>query len=230
MASQEQAPNPRSNVLPPYVPYRSFINFIESLKQGIPARIDRSMMPNMSGGLQSQLTHALRVLLLIGHTGQPTSTLSRLVNSEGAEHTKVMHEIVTTCYQFVFLNIDIKTATPSLLEEQFARTGASGGTLDKCILFFLAAAKDGGVELSPHLKRSRGPRVQRMRPRNGRTLEIAAMADDGSRINDEMGAEMPWKQMLLSKFPSFDPSWSAEVQAKWFDAFDKLMKQGESES
>ena len=34
---------------------------------------------------------------------------------------------------------------------------------------------------------------------------------------------MSWQQMLLAKFPSFDPAWSTEVQAKWFDAFERLM-------
>ncbi len=37
---------------------------------------------------------------------------------------------------------------------------------------------------------------------------------------------MPWAQMLLSKFPSFDPNWSDEVKAKWFDGFHRLMRQG----
>ena len=51
-------------LVPPYVPYRSFGNFIQSLKQGIPARIDRSVMSNMSGALQSQLTSQKMILLM----------------------------------------------------------------------------------------------------------------------------------------------------------------------
>jgi hypothetical protein len=30
---------------------------------------------------------------------------------------------------------------------------------------------------------------------------------------------------LLAKFPNFDPSWSDEVQAKWFDAFGRLREE-----
>src|SRR5207249_5214926 len=29
-------------------------------------------------------------------------------------------------------------------------------------------------------------------------------------------------EVLMEKFPTFDPSWDAEVQAKWFTAFERL--------
>lgn len=34
----------------------------------------------------------------------------------------------------------------------------------------------------------------------------------------------PLLEILLAKFPQFDPAWSDEVKLKWFDAFDRLMK------
>ncbi len=37
-------------------------------------------------------------------------------------------------------------------------------------------------------------------------------------------ANVPIVEMLLSKFPEFDPTWPDEVKLKWFDAFDRLMK------
>jgi hypothetical protein len=229
MASPEKAANPRSNLLPPYAPYRTFRNFIDSLKQGIPARIDRSMMPSMSGALQSQLTHALRVLLLISNGGQPTETLPKLVNAEGVEREKIMHEVVNSCYQFIFLNMDIKTATPRMLEEAFANLGASGGTLDKCLLFFLAAAKDAGIELSPHLKRTRGPRIVRARSRSRVTDQIDNGDDSIQPNSNGVPDELTWEQMLLSKFPTFDPAWPDEVKSKWFDGFHRLMRVGKPE-
>ena len=33
--------------------------------------------------------------------------------------------------------------------------------------------------------------------------------------------------MLLSKFPSFDPSWPDDVKAKWFEGFDRLLNMGD---
>jgi hypothetical protein len=218
-----------ATAVPPYVPYRSFRNFIDSLKQGIPARIDRSVMGSMSGALQSQLTTTLRYLGLTKSTGQPTDLLAKLVNSEGPEHVSVMHDIVTASYPFLFQedDFDLKSATPRMLEEKFAEMGASGGTLDKCMLFFLSAARDAGIETSHHLKngRTRAPRTQGRRP--NRLIELASQAD-GSDESDS--GDMSWAQMLLSKFPSFDPSWPDEVKAKWFDGFHRLMRMKEEDN
>lgn len=216
----------KSKAVPPYVPYRSFRNFLDSLKQGIPARIDRSVMSSYSGALQSQLATALRYLGLTTETGHPTVALTAIVNSEGAQRAAALGSVLTKCYPFLFESFDLKSATPRMMEEQFAEQGASGGTLDKCMLFFLAAAKDAGIELSPHMKVQRGPRTTRSRTRNGRTIEMPTSADDSQM--ESSGGELSWAQMLLSKFPSFDPGWPDDVKAKWFDAFDKLMKQGQT--
>ncbi|HEY3350742.1 MAG TPA: hypothetical protein VGM13_13280 [Thermoanaerobaculia bacterium] len=36
----------------------------------------------------------------------------------------------------------------------------------------------------------------------------------------------PWMELLLRKFPDFDPSWSDELKKGWFEAFEKLMAKG----
>ena len=38
--------------------------------------------------------------------------------------------------------------------------------------------------------------------------------------------DMTWAQMLLPKFPTFDPWWPDDVQAKWFAIFARLMGSG----
>jgi hypothetical protein len=211
--------------VPPYMPYRSLRNFLDSLKQGIPSRIDRSVMPSMSGALQSQLAATLRYLRLITPAGHPTDLLPKLVNSEGPERAQILREIIAKAYPFLGLPFDITTATPRMVEEQFANAGASGGTVDKCVNFFLAAAKEAEIGLSPHLKNMRAMPILR-RPRVMR--DQSAQASANAPVFDESagsGQMVTWAQMLLSKFPSFDPSWPDDVKSKWFDAFDKLMKQ-----
>jgi hypothetical protein len=226
--SQTQSP-----AVPPYAPFRTFWNFIGSLKQGIPARIDRSVMTSMSGALQSQLTTTLRYLGLTKSTGQPTETLAKLVNSEGAERTQVMYDIVAGSYPLLFQepDFDVKNATPRMLEEKFSEMGASGGTLNKCLLFFLAAAKEAGIETSPHLKTGRTSRTPRPRARQAVRLVDAnnTVDDDLREINEEQNGNVSWEQMLLSKFPSFDPAWPDEVKSKWFDGFHRLMRVGKQE-
>jgi hypothetical protein len=213
--------------VPPYVPYRSFRNFTDSLKQGIPSRIDRSVMPSMSGALQGQLTTALRYLKLITTGGHPTPVLPQLVNSEGHERAKVLRSVLLVAYPFLFERerFDLMGATPRMMEEQFAHAGASGGTIDKCINFFLAAAKDAELPLSPHLKMGRGNRTSRARQRP-RGADLAVNAEGQVSMGGNESGDLTWAQMLLSKFPSFDPSWPDEVKAKWFDGFHRLMRQG----
>ena len=41
---------------------------------------------------------------------------------------------------------------------------------------------------------------------------------------EEISSLSPWDKMLLTKFPTFDPTWSDDVKLKWFTAFDELMK------
>src|ERR1700691_4993636 len=87
-----EGPDPHK-LVPPYAPYRSFRNYLESLKQGIPSQIDRSVMRNMSGALQSQLSAALKYLGLVNAVGQPTDRLSRIVHSEGVERSNALRDV-----------------------------------------------------------------------------------------------------------------------------------------
>ena len=81
--------------LPPYVPYKTFKNFLEGLRIAMPARIDRSIMGSLSGAIQSQLINALKYLKLIGPTDTPTDRLTRLVNSEkGLTSKKSVEEVL----------------------------------------------------------------------------------------------------------------------------------------
>lgn len=211
--------------IPPYVPYKTFKNFVEGLRVALPARIDRSILGSLSGAIQSQLINALKYLKLIGATDAPTDKLTRLVNSEGADQQKVLRDILSTAYPFIFRDgFDLARATPRFLDEQFHSVGATGDTVRKCVTFFIGAANDAGIPLSPHLKvKQRSPRSSSPRSRK---------ANSGSQSKTNIGEEgnaapaesLGWAQLLMAKFPSFDPSWEPSVQAKWFDSFEKLMK------
>jgi hypothetical protein len=220
-----QSPDPQKTV-PPYAPYRSFRNYIDSLKQGIPSQIDRSVLRNMSGALQSQLSSTLRYLGLVNEGGQPTDRLSRIVHSEGAERSSALRNIAMAAYPFLFEGFDLKTATPKMLSDKFASMNASGGTIGKCVAFFISMAKDAEIPLAAHLLVMRGNRTGK--PRRVKTDSQAAQSANGSEpaLTSAEMSSMPWAQLLLSKFPSFDPSWPDEVKAKWFDGFHRLMRQG----
>ena len=103
----------------PYVSYRTFRNFLELLKEGLPARIDRSVWgPRYSGTTGQQLMTALKSLLLINENGTPTEKLESLVNSNGTQRQLQIKNILEDKYSEIF-QIDLIRATRSQFNEIF---------------------------------------------------------------------------------------------------------------
>lgn len=216
---------------PPYVAYKTLANFLRSLSQAVPSRIDKSVMTSMSGGAQMQILHALKYLKLINPSGAPLERLPLLVKSEGAERQRVLRETLVTAYPFLAnKSIDLSNATMHLLEDEFKKL-AGGDTVRKCMAFFVPAALDAGMELSPYIKQIR-KRQSNGKSRKKPTVQKSAGIDDPLPQKEPSLDQPPqpptlsWHELLLSKFPSFDPSWTDEVKAKWFTGFEQLMKGG----
>jgi hypothetical protein len=217
--------------IPPYLSYKSFINFVESLRKHLPARIDRSVMGYLNGTTQAHLLVALKYLDLISSEGVPTDKLSRLTSTaEGSpERQAALREILTTAYPFIFKSgVPLEQATSKQIDELFATTGAASETLRKSLAFFVVAAQQAGIKLSPHiLKRPRRARGTVNRTRRASTPTNTASAEESTEdVKDEKSREVSdikWR-LLLEKFPTFDPAWSPEIQTKWFDAFERLSK------
>ncbi len=210
---------------PPYISFKTFQNFLVGLGVNIPSRIDRSVMGTLSGTAQSQLTGALKYLNLVSEKGLPTETLTQLISSEGIERKQIRQNIINTAYPYLFADeIDLENITLNHLQEIFKDAGASGGTIRKCISFFMAIAKSADIKLSPHLKfksnvgRPKGRKTGASKKKQKNNLH-------GETPDQNQVEFMSMQQLLLSKFPSFDPAWDSEVQAKWFEGFNKLMEQ-----
>jgi hypothetical protein len=87
--------------------------------------------------------------------------------------------------------LDLKNASAGQLTEKFRTLGISGSTLTKTIAFFLMAAKECGIPVSPHVKpppapKSNGTSTRKAKPSNewesGRTdsIAVAPPVDDDS--------------------------------------------------
>lgn len=156
MSNTPENGSDNKKVIPPYLSHKTFNSFIEGLRTGIPARIDRSVMPSLSGTAQAHLLHALRYLNLIDSEGRPTENLNKLAVAQDAEKQRLLREILTSAYPFVCNgSIDLERCTGKQIDEAFATTGASSETLRKSLAFFMATAKQAGMQLSPHIKRAR---------------------------------------------------------------------------
>lgn len=152
--------------VPPYLPYKTFVNYIDSLKQGVPSRIDRSTMGSIAGGVQTNLLSALRYLGLIQEHGTPTERLYQFVKSEGADRQGLLREMLCSAYGFLWANgFDLSNATGATFDERF-KSVATGDTARKAEAFFLAAAKDADMPISRFItaRGARGPRIRQRRP------------------------------------------------------------------
>ncbi|MDP2932421.1 MAG: DUF5343 domain-containing protein [Chloroflexota bacterium] len=217
--------------LPPYVSYRTFRNFIDGLQEVTPARIDRSYWGDrLSGSTGTQLMAALRFLGLVDANGIPTARLKGLAAARGEHRNELLREMTTEAFGFLTLSsFDMQTATSAQLQEVFHYTFQLTGDVGrKCIKFFVALASDAGMPLSPFI-------TKRFRISHGNTGTKTATRRSTARTSrsavvpqsmEEVPLRKSWDEMLITKFPTFDPTWSDEVKLKWFEAFDELLKRG----
>src|SRR5438552_16595082 len=89
-------------LVPPYIAYKTFRNFTDGLKVTTPNRIDKSVMPSLSGANQSGLMIALKYLKLILDDGSTTSELTKLAKSQDSERKKILKDVLSSAYPFMF--------------------------------------------------------------------------------------------------------------------------------
>lgn len=221
---------------PPYVSYRTFINFLEDMKTGIPDQIDRSVFPGMSGGVYNQLMPALRYLGLVDASDRPKDALHDLVYAPTKERTSTYQKILTTAYPFLFTDFDLMSASPKMLEDGFRANGAAGETVRRCIAFFLQAAKDAEIEIGPRIM-ARAPSterktVARARPKgktklaakqNGQVGGTGQVGQSGTGgIGGTGGAPKTFIETAMEKIPTFDPSWPLETQENYWKFIERV--------
>lgn len=219
-------------------------------EDGIPARVDPSSLGSLSRATQSQLGHALRYLGLVDQGGIPQESLYRLVEAGDDARQQVLRELLEASYGFLLGEergrFSLANATDAQLSEKFRQAGVTGDTVRKSQTFFLFAARDAGLTISRYIRmvRERGfvaqttsrPRTTQRGKREGLAPSPAVEERYVLPLASALGeapAQAPSPepvlrpailvQMLIAKFPSFNPSWSSEAQVKWFEAFDRLM-------
>jgi hypothetical protein len=204
-ASSEQA---RSARTPPYTSYRTFKAFIQDLReQGVPSRIDRSVLTRFSGVVGTQLMHALRFLGLIADQGRPTQRLTELVDAFAAgDWPEKLLELLRQEYSAMFA-IDLESATPSHFNETFRRAfPAADAVVQKCVTFFLYAANDAGVKISARVLKGRKPRSltprKRHAPAPAPAREIKAAMSEFQPVAPRAEGKKPSEILLMHLDPN----------------------------
>jgi Family of unknown function (DUF5343) len=151
---------------PPFLSFKTLTNFLDQFQdKSVPSHIDRSILPSsMSGGNQAYLQGALKYLGLISEHNVPSEYFIRLTSAQKEQKGPIWREIVDRAYGFVMNDIDIERATTKIVADRFKEQGISGDTVRKAITFFQHAAKEAGMQISPHLKPAAGPRNRTPRP------------------------------------------------------------------
>lgn len=211
--------------LPPYISYRTFRNFVIRLEEETPARIDRSYWgQSLSGSTGTQLMAALRFLELIDSEGRLTDTFKHLLKVRGEERRHVLQGITLNAFDFVFQGpLDIQRATYSQLEEVFnASFQLASDVCRKCIKFFIDMSSDAGITLSPFITK-RGHSNRSIEKSRASRKSMPVHYNKPSMPSSEASGTS-WQEMLLDKFPPFDPSWSNELKLSWIETFNELLK------
>ena len=208
--------------IPPYLPFTTFRGFLDGLSvSGVPTRVDRSVMASKSGSTQALLLAAIRYFGLVSDNGLPSRDLDALVKAKGKERQEVWRRVLEKSYPNLF-KLDLQRATTQQISEAFRREGLSADeTIRKALNFFSLAVKDAGLKLSPHIKPYAGRK-------SGRPPKAAVQIQDlpqTPRFLTESLLQNGSKSdldALLSRLPSFDHSWSAELKQEWFKWVENL--------
>jgi hypothetical protein len=108
----------------------------------------------MSGGMASALVSALRFLGLVGQAGTPQDSLRKLVAAYDTDRWKdLFGDLVDRAYADIIGDLDLSTATRSLLDDRFrTNSKVAGQVLDKAARFYLGALEKMQRPISPHFK------------------------------------------------------------------------------
>lgn len=171
---------------PPYMSFQTFWNFIDELAaKPLPPRVDRSIMTSKSGTDQANLILALTSFALTDGEGHVQPALTRLVGIEKDQRAKVFGDMIKA-YYVEPLRVSAENGTTNDLNRAFAEgytSIASPDTRRKAITFFLHAARNAGIELSPHFPPTRSgqgapgvPKAKRGGPRKTKVNGGGAVA------------------------------------------------------
>lgn len=166
---------------PPYAPWGTYLNFITELGEApIPTHIDKSLMPKMSGGMQSVMVAALRATGMIDSGGVPTKRLNDFVEGSDDQKKEAVREALQSAYPFFFSGeISLDRATPGHFDRILRESGGvSGSTLDKVANFFLSASEYAEIPVSSHLK-SRKPTFKRSSSPKPKSRADSSTNNDG---------------------------------------------------
>jgi hypothetical protein len=167
--------------------FATFWNFILDLSRNpLPPRIDRSLMSSKSGTDQANLTQTLMLFGLISSEGHVQPILQQLAREDEAVRTEALQELLRLHYGEA-LDLAGVNGTEAQLNDVFRDHYGLSGSADtrrKAVTFFLHAAREAGLPLSPHFPKTRSgsgaPGTPRARPPRSRAKSAKPVQSEPS--------------------------------------------------
>lgn len=206
--------------LPPYVPFRTFLNVADGLRHAPPPKIDSSVTKSMGGALRYQLLATLRYLKLIDAGNTVLPTYKSLMLAEPDERKKILTGVLQKGYPFLFKPadqlFDLTTATYDMLIDKFRDEGVTGQTVARCATFFLQACSFAEVPVSEHLQEAKPhERVKGSRaPKSGAKRQKRKDGQPDTTNNDAVLKKFEVMQSIVTQMSEVR-SLPPEEQDKW---------------
>lgn len=187
--------------VPPYISYKSLRTLIEDMRtQGFPTHVDKDVMRRFSGSVRKQLITALRFLKLINTENETTQELSNLVDAKEPEEWKrQLRGVLNEAYGSL-MEVNLSQITPTALSKEFRdRFKTKDEVTEKCVRFFVHAARDAGIELSKRItevSRSRGPRRAAAIPKRQDSSEREGVPENGQGITPPPRQQDPYQVLI----------------------------------
>lgn len=208
---------------PPYVGFKTFTNFLDWLREGIPQQIDRSFWGSrLSGAYGSQTVAALRFFGLLDKDNRPQPPLEALVVADAEGRAKLLADLLRKHYPEVFA-LGLSNATAKQLRDEFGKYPVDNSTVGKAIAFFLGAAKYAKVPLSSFITKRAAPvsggarKAAKRRSTPDRDPEREPQREPDSSLSNR-----PLLAVVMAQLPK-DNKWTADEHDRWLKLFQQAL-------
>ena len=148
-------PGPNEEPTAPYIPFRTFLNLIIKMEEGVPQRLDKSFLTGQAGGLHQPIIAAFRFFGFVDAQGLTQRSLHDV-----ATNPEQRDEFLAAEFRRVYLwAVELgDNSTQAQLDEAFKEnTGLAGSSLRKAVTFYLHGARHLGIPVSKHFSTPRSP-------------------------------------------------------------------------
>lgn len=212
-----------------YIPLKTWMDGIDTLTQGIPNAIDRSVWSHRPNATRSQILSAFKFLGLIDlESNHPQDILRELVDARKSDNqvkqSALVKQLLESSYPEIMASAGQYSSNDKFRDIMQSKYKVSGTTLDRAVRFFLDAADFAGVNVSPHWSRRGLTSNRRRRIVNGESAESGSNSGETVLEDGELNFHLHESvAALLKDLECVAPEWDTSQKEKWLDTFHVVL-------